>query len=178
MSTSNSNSTLSKIPTAQLGGGVRKKNGHKENCGCPICKNMKHDKKKGGYTDVMEERGSSTQVAGGKKKNGHKAACKCPICKNMKKGGKRGGDIEEGEPSTVDDDFVDLEQGPSPAPVNEEEFVDLEEGPTPSPVSDETPSPVGDEKVGGSRRRKRRSSRKGVKGRKTRKNRRSRRSRR
>jgi rubredoxin len=88
--------------------GGKKSNGHKANCGCPICKNMK---KRGGEGDEssssdmsdsssdmsdsssdMSDSGSSSDEApmiGGKKSNGHKANCKCPICKNMKKRGKK-----------------------------------------------------------------------------------------
>jgi hypothetical protein len=88
----------------------RKSNGHKANCKCPICKNMKM--KRGGALDDDSDSSSDSSsdsdsdsdsssdsdsdtttdaaMGGGKKKrkgNGHKAACKCPICKNMKKGG-------------------------------------------------------------------------------------------
>ena len=68
----------------QLGGRHRKKNGHKSNCGCPICKNMKKTKR-GGEDPEIEFN------MGGKKKNGHKSNCGCPICVNMKhaKGTKR-----------------------------------------------------------------------------------------
>jgi hypothetical protein len=89
-------------PQVQLGG-VRKKNGHKENCKCPICKNMMFDKKKGGFTDTT----TSSQSAGKRKGNGHKANCKCPICKNMKKR-RGGGDIEEG--ITESESFIYLEK--------------------------------------------------------------------
>jgi clumping factor A len=92
---------------AQGGKKKRKSNGHKANCKCPICKNMKM--KKGGAadddssdsdsdsssnSDSSSDSDSDTTtdaaMGGGKKKrkgNGHKANCKCPICKNMKKGG-------------------------------------------------------------------------------------------
>jgi rubredoxin len=68
----------------QGGGGIRKKNGHKANCNCPICVNMKHAKGGAGY-DVENYDNTSTMQEGGKKSNGHKANCACPICKNMKK---------------------------------------------------------------------------------------------
>ena len=45
--------TLSNIPTAQLGG--KKKNGHKPNYGCPICANMRHSKKKGGADEEDQQ---------------------------------------------------------------------------------------------------------------------------
>jgi hypothetical protein len=69
----------------QLGGRKKKGNGHKANCGCPICKNMRGTKRGGGEEEDTEFK------MGGKKKNGHKANCGCPICVNMKhaKGTKR-----------------------------------------------------------------------------------------
>lgn len=37
-----------------LSGGRKKRgNGHKMNCGCPICKNMRKSKKRGGADDVV-----------------------------------------------------------------------------------------------------------------------------
>jgi hypothetical protein len=59
-------------------GGKKKSNGHKANCKCPICKNMKM--KKGGSMQELRP----ANFLGGKKANGHKATCKCPICVNMK----------------------------------------------------------------------------------------------
>lgn len=61
-------------------GGGKKANGHKMECGCPICKNMKHSKKGGSKMQNLEP----ASIGGGKKANGHKATCKCPICVNMK----------------------------------------------------------------------------------------------
>ena len=66
------------------GGGIRKKNGHKANCKCPICVNMKHAKGGAGY-DFEDSDDTPSIQEGGKKSNGHKANCTCPICKNMKK---------------------------------------------------------------------------------------------
>ena len=60
-------------------GGKKKSNGHKANCMCPICKNMKHAKKGGSMPTLRQ-----ANFVGGKKANGHKANCKCPICVNMK----------------------------------------------------------------------------------------------
>jgi hypothetical protein len=60
-------------------GGKKKSNGHKANCKCPICKNMKM--KKGGS---MQQELRPANFVGGKKANGHKSTCKCPICVNMK----------------------------------------------------------------------------------------------
>ena len=38
----------------KLSGGRKKRgNGHKMNCGCPICKNMRKSKKRGGADDDM-----------------------------------------------------------------------------------------------------------------------------
>jgi hypothetical protein len=75
----------------QLGGRRKKGNGHKANCKCPICKNMK----RGGSEDPMIE----TVLSGGEKKNGHKSQCKCPICINMKyaKGSKNNRHNKRGE---------------------------------------------------------------------------------
>jgi hypothetical protein len=72
----------STAPTALLGG-AKRKNGHKSNCSCHICDNMKNKAKRGGYQDDIEK--AEIKLNGGsKKKNGHKANCSCPICKNMK----------------------------------------------------------------------------------------------
>jgi hypothetical protein len=83
---------------------------------CPICKNMRNAKKKGGadeeekpYDD--EEGKNDLAMTGGKTRkrgrgNGHKATCKCPICKNMKKKGKKGGE----EPD-LENQLGDLEEG-------------------------------------------------------------------
>jgi len=83
MSSCKSSSANTMLKT-QGGGGIRKKNGHKANCKCPICVNMKHAKGGAGY-DVEDYDNTSSMQEGGKKSNGHKANCKCPICKNMKK---------------------------------------------------------------------------------------------
>ena len=74
----------------QLGGRRKKGNGHKANCKCPICKNMKR-----GGEDPMIENG----LEGGGKKNGHKSNCMCPICINMKyaKSSKRNRHNKRGE---------------------------------------------------------------------------------
>jgi hypothetical protein len=177
-----SSSSLSTIPTAQLGG-VRKKNGHKESCKCPICMNMKHDKKKGGYMDVdMEEEEeeimTNTQSAGKKRKgNGHKKNCGCPICKNMRKHNKKGGDIEdqtgdiENQKDNVEDveEDIDVEEK-TPVPAVDEEYDELvaaEEG------------NAGLNVVGGKRRHKKHSTHKKRKtSRRSRKMRRTRRHRR
>jgi hypothetical protein len=68
----------------------KKKNGHKSNCSCHICENMKNKAKRGGYVEEIEKE-KENMMGGSKKKNGHRKACKCPICKNMKNSKKRGG---------------------------------------------------------------------------------------
>ena len=81
------------INTSKLIGGKRK-NGHKSNCSCHICENMKNKAQRGGYEEELEKE-VENKMGGSKKKNGHRKTCKCPICKNMnnskkhKKGGKR-----------------------------------------------------------------------------------------
>lgn len=78
--------------TAQLGG-ARRRNGHKSDCSCHICENMKNKDKRGGYEEDLEKE-QIKLMGGSKKKNGHKPNCDCPICKNMKnakKGGKQNG---------------------------------------------------------------------------------------
>lgn len=96
----NSMPNVHKMVSKPQSGGIRKKNGHKAKCGCPICKNMKHARGGAGY-DVTTP---LTQTAGRKKKsNGHKVDCGCPICMNMKKSmKKRGGD--EGEETSASDE--------------------------------------------------------------------------
>jgi hypothetical protein len=79
----------SSAPTAQLGG-AKRKNGHKANCSCHICENMKNKAKRGGYEEDAEKE-QIKLMGGSKKKNGHKPNCACPICKNMKNA-KKGGD--------------------------------------------------------------------------------------
>jgi hypothetical protein len=63
-------------------GGAKRKNGHKMNCDCHICENMKNKAKRGGYAKDVEKE-ELNQMGGSKKKNGHKPDCDCPICKNM-----------------------------------------------------------------------------------------------
>ncbi len=89
------NDYKSTSPEAQLGG-ARRKNGHKTNCTCHICENMKNKAKRGGYEEDMEKE-QLKKMGGSKKKNGHKPDCGCPICKNMKHAKKRGGDNDVDE---------------------------------------------------------------------------------
>lgn len=81
-------------------GGAKRKNGHKLDCTCHICENMKNKAKRGGYEEevkIEEEK----MMGGSKKKNGHRKDCKCPICKNMKNA-KKGGDGEEEPENAID----------------------------------------------------------------------------
>ena len=101
--------TGSNINEVKLIGGKRK-NGHKMDCECHICQNMKNKAKRGGYEEEEEYK-----MGGSKKKNGHRANCKCPICKNMskaKKGGKgckKGGGEESESESESDEEKEDEE---------------------------------------------------------------------
>jgi len=83
-------------PVAQLGG-AKRKNGHKANCSCHICENMKNKAKRGGYQEDIEKE-ALKKMGGSKKKNGHKPSCECPICKNMKHS-KKGGENDNEEMS-------------------------------------------------------------------------------
>jgi hypothetical protein len=95
------NDYKSSSPEAQLGG-ARRKNGHKSNCACHICENMKNKAKRGGYEEDMEKE-QLKKMGGSKKKNGHKPDCGCPICKNMKHAKKRGGDNNEVEEIDIEE---------------------------------------------------------------------------
>jgi hypothetical protein len=79
-------------------GGAKRKNGHKMNCHCHICENMKNKAKRGGYQADLEK--EQLQMMGGsKKKNGHKPNCSCPICKNMRNVKKSGKTMKAGKKS-------------------------------------------------------------------------------
>jgi len=77
------------INESKLIGGKRK-NGHKSNCTCHICENMKNKARRGGYEEEIKKE-QEKMMGGSKKKNGHRKDCKCPICKNMKNSKKRSG---------------------------------------------------------------------------------------
>ena len=62
--------------------GGKRKNGHKMDCNCHICENMKAKAKRNGYTEDIER--EKERKTGQQKINGHKKDCGCPICKNMK----------------------------------------------------------------------------------------------
>jgi len=77
------------INESKLIGGKRK-NGHKLECTCHICENMKNKAKRGGYEEEVEKE-QEKKMGGSKKKNGHRKDCTCPICKNMQNSKKKGG---------------------------------------------------------------------------------------
>jgi hypothetical protein len=77
------------INASKLIGGKRK-NGHKLNCACHICENMKNKARRGGYEEEVEKE-QEKKMGGSKKKNGHRRDCTCLICKNMRNSKKRGG---------------------------------------------------------------------------------------
>jgi hypothetical protein len=64
-------------------GGAKRKNGHKLDCICHICENIKNKAKRGGYEKDAEIE-IEKREGGSKKKNGHRKNCNCPICINMK----------------------------------------------------------------------------------------------
>ena len=109
----------SSSPIAQLGG-ARRKNGHKANCTCHICENIKNKAKRGGYQDDAEK-AEMKMNGGSKKKNGHKMNCSCPICKNMKHA-KRGGSGDENGDGDEDEDEDDMKED------QEEEESDFQGG--------------------------------------------------
>jgi hypothetical protein len=108
------------INTSKLIGGKRK-NGHKSNCSCHICENMKNKAQRGGYEEELEKE-VENKMGGSKKKNGHRKTCKCPICKNMKNASRRtrknkrgGGDDDEEEPEEqVDESEEEPEEQEKP----------------------------------------------------------------
>jgi hypothetical protein len=70
------------IDADKVAGGKRK-NGHKMNCGCHICKNMEAKAQRHGYEEDLQKE-QERKMGGPQKKNGHKKDCGCPICNNMK----------------------------------------------------------------------------------------------
>jgi hypothetical protein len=79
---------MTNIDQMQVIGGKRK-NGHKMDCTCHICENMKAKASRHGYEEDLEKE-KERKMGGPQKKNGHKKDCGCPICKNMNK--SKGGD--------------------------------------------------------------------------------------
>jgi len=110
-------------PIAQLGG-AKRKNGHKHNCSCHICENIKNKVKRGGYK-IDAEKAELKRMGGSKKKNGHKPNCECPICKNMKnsktkKGGEGDEDGEEEHDEEEHDEEEEFEEEPEKKEEEEE----------------------------------------------------------
>jgi hypothetical protein len=160
------------INNSKLVGGKRK-NGHKSDCVCHICENMKNKAKRGGYEEDIEKE-KEKMMGGSKKKNGHRKDCKCPICKNMKNSKKRGGSKSSrrtrrrrgGEPDVPDEEnqIGDIEE----AGVKATPGSDLQDSVDDS-SSNETPASndeydkldaaergeAGDNVVGGTRKRRR-----------------------
>ena len=62
----------------------KRKNGHKLECQCHICENMKAKASRHGYEEDLQKE-QERKMGGPQKKNGHKKDCGCPICKNMNK---------------------------------------------------------------------------------------------
>jgi hypothetical protein len=92
-------------------GGAKRKNGHKHDCNCHICENIKNKAKRGGYEEDMKKH-QLKRMGGSKKKNGHKPDCNCPICKNMQnskktKGGKEDSDSDsDSDSSSYEEDNI------------------------------------------------------------------------
>jgi hypothetical protein len=181
-----------------LKGGRKKGNGHKMNCGCPICKNMRKSKKRGGNEisnsvedaaiadafvkddAIVYDNNKLIEMQGGKRKhkisskkrgNGHKMNCGCPICKNMRKSKKHGGtkdDNEDPDEDPDEDEFIDNE--------NADESADffIEDAVAQDPYED------ADEDQNGGKKHRKKSRRKGkkTKRRSSRKSRKSKKSRR
>jgi len=102
------------INESKLIGGKRK-NGHKLDCTCHICENMKNKARRGGYEEEVEKE-QEKKMGGSKKKNGHRKDCTCPICKNMQNLKKKGGSkkmrkelVEEMKPKDVEEVEVEEE---------------------------------------------------------------------
>jgi hypothetical protein len=101
--------TESNINEEKLMGGKRK-NGHKMDCTCHICNNMKNKAKRGGYEEELEKE-KENKLGGTNKKNGHRMNCKCPICKNMSRAKKGGNEekTEDNDKEQMEDNDVDKE---------------------------------------------------------------------
>lgn len=113
------------INTAKLIGGKRK-NGHKLNCTCHICENMKNKASRGGYEEEVEKE-QEKKMGGSKKKNGHRRDCTCPICKNMRNSKKRGGsNLNTKTKKIIEDDSVTEEvEGEEIIDPNDEEMEEV-----------------------------------------------------
>jgi hypothetical protein len=102
-------------------GGAKRKNGHKSDCSCHICENMKNKAKRGGYEEEAEKE-EENQLGGSKKKNGHRKNCDCPICKNMKKSKKGGDDDYEDEEDIDSNDDEDSSSDEEDSSSDEEDM--------------------------------------------------------
>jgi hypothetical protein len=113
------------INEAKLIGGKRK-NGHKLNCVCHICENMKNKARRGGYEEEVEKE-QEKKMGGSKKKNGHRRDCVCPICKNMRNSKKRGGsNLNSKTKKILDDDVTEEVEGEEIIEPNDEEVEEKE----------------------------------------------------
>jgi len=85
-------------------GGAKRKNGHRMNCDCHICENIKKKHERGGYEEDRQKK--ILKLKGGpEKKNGHKPDCYCPICKNMKNKHGRKTKKKDGHMESSDDEY-------------------------------------------------------------------------
>jgi len=109
-------------------GGARRKNGHKVDCTCHICENMKKKASRGGYTEEIEKQ--EENISGGlKKKNGHRKDCKCPICKNMNNAKKGGNSFEKKhEKKEIEKQAKNISGGNNFEKEQEEEEIDYDGG--------------------------------------------------
>jgi len=133
--------------------GGKRKNGHKFNCTCHICENMKNKAKRGGYEEEVEKE-KEKMMGGSKKKNGHRMDCSCPICKNMKnskrhhtsKSGRktkkmRGGEGGKGEEEVTEGEEKEVTEGEEKEVTEEGEEKEVTEEGEEKEVTEE-----GDEK--------------------------------
>jgi len=106
--------------------GGKRKNGHKLNCVCHICENMKNKARRGGYEEEVEKE-EEKKMGGSKKKNGHRRDCVCPICKNMRNSKKRGGsNLNTKTKKILDDDVTEEVEGEEIMEPNEQEVEEKE----------------------------------------------------
>jgi hypothetical protein len=70
----------------------KRKNGHKIDCKCHICENMRAKAARHGYEEDMKKE-KEKKIGGSHKKNGHKKDCGCVICNNMKNSSKGRGKL-------------------------------------------------------------------------------------
>jgi hypothetical protein len=153
-------------------GAARRKNGHKMDCGCHICENMRAKAKVGGYKEDVK-RAREKAKGWSRKKNGHKNDCNCPICRNMRNSKKKGGEQKnkmEGEleyekvaddNGEEEDELSVLEKGiakPDPLELLEEGRLQLKNAVNPT-LSDMEEGRAGYEEARGGTRKRRRGKR-------------------